>query len=127
MNTMTSTPLRTLIAGAILSALACSFATLSNADDRTTPPQLMVKFGDLDVSTSKGAVSLYGRIYSAAGNVCSRMYDHDDLALRLNKDACLQKVIADAVSKVNEPALSAVFASKNGVSAPEVLAAIEAR
>jgi len=127
MNTMTSMPLRTLVAAAVLSAVALSFATVSSADDRTTPPRLIVKFGDLDVSTSKGAVALYGRIHSAAGNVCSRMYDQDDLAFRLNKDACLQKVIANAVSKVNEPALSAVFASKNGVSAPVVLAAIDAR
>jgi len=102
MNTMTSTPLRTLVAGAILSSLALGFATVSCADERATSPQLIVKFGDLDVSTSKAA------------------------AYRLNKDACLQKVIADAVTKVNQPALSAVFASKYGLSAPLVLAAAAA-
>jgi len=37
------------------------------------------------------------------------------------------KVIADAVTRVNEPALSAVFASKYGVSAPVVLAAAGTR
>ena len=123
MNTMTSTPLRTLVAGAILSSLALGFATVSCADERATSPQLIVKFGDLDVSTSKAAAALYGRIHNAAFNVCWRMYDHDNLAYRLNKDACLQKVIADAVTKVNQPALSAVFASKYGLSAPLVLAA----
>ena len=56
MNTITSTPLRTLVAGAILSALAFSFATVSSADDGTAPPQVIVKFADLDVSTSQGAV-----------------------------------------------------------------------
>jgi hypothetical protein len=35
MNTITSTPLRTLVAGAILSALTLSFATVSRADDRS--------------------------------------------------------------------------------------------
>ena len=55
MNTITSTPLRTLVAGAILSALSLSFATVSSAEERTTPPQVTVKFGDLDVSTSQGA------------------------------------------------------------------------
>jgi hypothetical protein len=34
------------------------------------------------------------------------------------KSACRQEVIADTVTKVNELALSAVFASKYGVSAP---------
>jgi len=127
MNTITSTPLRTLVAGAILNALAFSFATVSSADERTTPPQVIVKFGDLDLSTSQGAVALYGRIHSAAVNVCSRTYAGDDLAYKLNKDACLQTVIGDAVRHVNQPALSAVFASKYAAQQPVVLAATETR
>ena len=126
MNTSTSTPLRTLVAGAILSALAFSFATVSRADDGTAPPQVVVKFADLDVSTSQGAAALYRRIHGAAVDVCSRMYVRD-LAYKLHKDACLQTVIGDAVTKVNRPALSAVFASKFGVSAPMVLAAAGTR
>jgi UrcA family protein len=122
MNTITTTPLRTLVAGAILSALAFSFATVSRADDDTAPPQVIVKFGDLDVSTSYGAAALYRRIHGAAVNVCSRMYV-DEQSYRWHENACLQKVIGDAVIKVNRPALSAVFASKYGVSAPMVLAA----
>jgi UrcA family protein len=122
MNTITSTSLHTLVAGAILSALALSFATVSRADDGMAPPQVIVKFADLDVSTSQGAVALYGRIHSAAVDVCSRMY-YSTEAYRRHKDACLQKLIADAVTKINEPALSAVFASKFGVAPPMVLAA----
>ena len=71
-------------------------------------------------------MALYRRIHSAADNVCWRMYN-SDAAYKWNKDACLQKVIADAVTKVNQPALSAVFASKYGVSAPVVLAAARTR
>ena len=126
MNTITSTSFRTLVAGAILSALALSFATASRADDGTTPPQVTVKFGDLNVSTSQGAAALYRRIHSAAVDVCSRMYVIEQ-AYKWHKDACLQKVIGDAVIKVNRPALSAVFASKYGVSSPTVLAAAEGR
>jgi hypothetical protein len=48
-------------------------------------------------------------------------------AYKWHKYACLQKVIGDAVIKVNRPALSAVFASKFGASPPMVLAAAEAR
>jgi UrcA family protein len=126
MNTITSTSLRTLVTGAILSALTFSFATVSRADDRTAPPQDIVKFADLDASTSQGAAALYGRIYSAAVDVCSRMYVVEQ-AYRWHKNACLQKVIGDAVIKVNRPALSAVFASKFGVSPTVVLAAAETR
>jgi UrcA family protein len=124
-QSITSTPLRTLVAGVILSALALGFAPVSSAEEGATPPQVIVKYGDLDVSTSKGAAALYGRIHGAADDVCSRMY-YSTEAYRRHKDACLQKVIADAVIKVNEPALSAVFASKY-VAAPVVLAAAGAR
>jgi UrcA family protein len=126
MNTITSSPLRALVAGAILSALTCSFATVSRAADGTAPPQVVVKFGDLDVSTSKGAAALYGRIHGAAVDVCSRMYVSEE-AYKWHKNACLQRVIGDAVTKVNRPALSAVFASKFGVSPTVVLAAAGTR
>jgi UrcA family protein len=126
MNSITSAPRRTLLAGAILGALALSFATVSSADDGTSPPQVIVKFADLDASTSQGAAALYGRIHSAALDVCSRMYVIEQ-AYRLHKDACLQQVIADAVIKVNRPALSAVFAFEYGVAPPMVLAAAQAR
>jgi UrcA family protein len=126
MNMITPTPLRTLVAGAILSVLAFSVATVSHADDYTAPPQVVVKFADLDVSTSQGAAALYGRIHSAAVNVCSRMYS-DALAYKWHESACLQKVIGNAVIKVNRPALSAVFASKYAVPSPIVLAAAGTR
>jgi UrcA family protein len=126
MNTITSRPLRTLVAGAILGALAFSFGSVSSAAESTKPPQVIVKFADLDVSSSHGAATLYGRIHSAAVNVCWRMVDSND-NYALSKDACIQKTIADAVMRIDQPALSAVFASKYGVSAPAVLASVETR
>jgi len=113
MNTTTSTSLRSLVAGALLSALALSLASVSSAEEGTTPLQVVVKFGDLDISTPQGATALYGRIRSAAGNVCLPIYSSDNVGSQLN-DACLQKVIADAVMKVNRPALSAVYEAKYG-------------
>jgi UrcA family protein len=128
MNTITSTTRRTLVAGAILSALALSFATVACAHEGTTSPQVIVKFADLDVSSSQGAQALYRRIHGAAEKVCWRMYLREsDETYKLNKYDCLQKVIADAVIKVNQPALYAVFTSKYGVSPPVVLAAAGAR
>ncbi len=125
-QSITSTCRRTLLAGMILSALTFSFATESRADDGTAPPQVIVKFADLDVSTSQGAAALYRRIHSAAADVCLRMYVTEE-AYKWHKNACLQKVIGDAVSKVNRPALSAVFASKYDVSPTVGLAAAGTR
>jgi UrcA family protein len=126
MNTITSLPLRSLVAGALLSALALSFAPVSSADEGTTPPQVIVKFAGLNITTSQGAAVLYGRIHSAAVNVCSRMYN-SNFAYMLYKDACIKNTIADAVTRVDVPALSAIFASKYGVAAPVELAAADTR
>jgi UrcA family protein len=114
MNATTSTSLRSsLVAGAILGALALSFATVSSAEESTTPPQAIVKFGDLDISTPQGAIALYGRIRSAADRVCWPKYSSDNVTSQLN-NACMQQVIAEAVMEVNRPALSAVYEAKYG-------------
>jgi UrcA family protein len=126
MNTIASLPLRSLVAGALLSALALSSAPVSSADEGTTPPQVIVKFAGLDISSSQGAAALYGRIHRAAVNVCSRTYNNN-FAYMLYKDACIKKTIADAVTKVDAPALSSIFASRYGVAAPVELAAADVR
>jgi UrcA family protein len=122
MNTTVSTPLRILVASAILGSAAIGFAPAASAAAAAVPPQVTVKFADLNVSTSQGAAALYRRIEYAAQEVCSRMYVSTE-AYKHYKSSCLQKVIGDAVVKVDRPALSAVFESRYGVSAPVLLAA----
>jgi len=58
MNAITSTRLRTHVAGAILSALALSFATVSRADDGTAPPQVIVirRSGHIDFTGRSGSL-----------------------------------------------------------------------
>ena len=126
MNTITSASLRSLVAGAILSALAASFATVSGAEEGTIPPQVIVKFGDLDIATPQGATALYGRIRSAADNVCWPKYSSDNVGSQLH-DACMQKVIADAVMKVNRPAVSAVYEARHGKLPTFILATNQGR
>jgi UrcA family protein len=113
--------MNTLILGTILSALALGVATRSNAADDFVP-KVTVKYGDLDVATSVGAGTLYRRIQFAAGNVCWQMYS-SDAAFRLNKDRCLQKVIAEAVGQVNRPILTAVYEAQYGIDQSIVVAA----
>ena len=126
MNTLTSKLYRTLAASAILTALAVNLAGIASAAEADPVPEVTVKYADLDPSGTQGAAALYGRITRAAEEVCSRMYISTE-AYRQHKNVCLQKLIADAVIKVNEPALSAVFASQYGVSPPVVMAAAGTR
>jgi UrcA family protein len=113
MNTITpSTRLRGLIATAIVSAFASSFAVVCAAADSSRTVSETVKFGDLNVSNPQGAAALYGRIAAAARNVCGS-YDGLNLGSRASVSACVHKAIADAVTKVGRPELFAVYNANN--------------
>ena len=122
----TSSHLRRLIAVAIFGALASSMSAVCSATDSTDVPQSTVKYQDLDVSSAQGAAVLYTRIRLAADTVC-RPLDYGDLASKVRMHSCIRKAIADAVTKVNEPALFAVYNAKNKGSQPIILAASQTR
>jgi UrcA family protein len=119
MNTTTtstrSTHSRGLIAAAILTSLISSFSAVCNAADPTDVRTTIVKYADLDLSTPQGAASLYNRIRFASEAVCS---EARDLAAISRSQKCVKQAIAGAVAKVNQPALSAVYAAKYGVLQP---------
>ena len=115
MNTMTtstrSTQPRGLIAAAILTALISSFSAVCNAADPADVPKATVKYADLDISTSPGASALYDRIRSASEGLC-RPLDNRDLGAMFRWKNCVKHAIAGAVAKLNQPALTAVYAAK---------------
>ena len=115
MNTTTTpTNLRRVIATAIFSALASGGAADCTAAG-TDAPQAIVKYGDLNIASPQGAAALYTRIRAAAEQVC-RSFDRRALASKELKDTCIHKAIADAVTKVDHPALFAVYSAKNRTS-----------
>jgi len=128
MNTITTpTHLRRMIATAIFSVLASSLAAVCTAADGTDAPQTLVKYADLNVSSPQGAASLYARIRMAADKVC-RPLDNNDPASKMRMYSCIRKAIADAVTKVNQPALFAVYNAKNNKkSQPTILVAGQTR
>jgi UrcA family protein len=111
-----------LIAGAIFTALVSSLSAIASAGDDTNSLQKTVKYADLSVSTAQGAATLYNRIRVAAEEVCSPL-NHGDLSSKMHVKACTHKAIADAVSQVDQPALSAVYNARNGGSLPMIAAA----
>jgi UrcA family protein len=121
MNTMTPstrfTHPRSLIATGILTALISSFGGVCNAAEAGDVPTTTVRYADLDLSTSQGAARLYSRIRSAAEAVCPGS-DRGDLAAKFRWRDCVKQAIAGAVTNVNRPALSAVYAANYGVPQP---------
>ncbi len=104
--------IRTAITAATVAILAAGFAIPAGATDSDVR-KITVKFGDLDVSTSEGAATLYARIRQAAHQVCTQA---DPL---WNTRSCVDKAIAEAVTKVNQPALFAVYNGHNKPSLPK--------
>ena len=127
MNSITtSSPRRSLIAAANFSFLASGFSAVSAAADSTDAPQILVKYGDLNVSNPQGAAALYGRIRRAAESVCPH-YEHSQLAFQARMDACVHKAVTDAVMTVNQPALFAEYNAKNRSPLPIILTAGQGR
>jgi UrcA family protein len=109
-----------LIASAIVTAVISSLSSIASAAD-TDSLQKTVKYADLSVSSAQGAASLYNRIRIASEEVCSPL-NRGDLSSKMHAKACMHKAVADAVSKVNQPALTAVYNARNGGSLPMIAA-----
>jgi len=119
MNTSTASPgLRGLIATAILGALASSFSAVSAADPSSV--SVTVKFADLNISKPSGTLALYNRIRAAAQGACSYYWFERDS----DEARCVRDAIANAVTRINQPELSAVYKAKYKTSVPSALVSL---
>jgi UrcA family protein len=122
MNTMTkSANLPRMTATVLFSALALSFAAMCPAGESTGAFQSTVKYADLNVSSPSGAAVVYARISVAASGVCQTLGGRD-LASKTRFDRCVHKAIADAIAKVDQPALYSIYNAKNSTQKPIMLA-----
>jgi UrcA family protein len=110
-----SASLRGLIATAIFGTLIAGFSAVSAADPSST--SITVKYADLNIASPTGALVLYKRIRAAAKRACNYFWFKTDE----DEAGCVQHTIANAVSKVNQPALSAVYDANNPISATGTL------
>jgi UrcA family protein len=110
-----------MTATVFFSALALSFAAMCTAGESTGAIQSTVKYADLNVSSPSGAAAFYARITFAAQGVC-RTLDGRDLAFKTRFNRCVHNAIADAVAKVDQPALYSIYKAKNSLQRPIMLA-----
>jgi UrcA family protein len=107
-SSTTSASLRGLVASAIFGVLALGLSVVSAADPGAA--SRTVKFSDLNTSSPSGAHVLYIRIRAAARVVCSYYF----FATDTDRARCVHDATADAVSEINQPALSAVYNANHG-------------
>ena len=111
----TSTGLHGLIANAIFGFLGLGLCVVATADP--TAESRTVKFADLDMSSPSSVHVLYRRIRAAAQVVCSYHF----FATDTDNARCVRDATADAVTKINQPALSAVYSANNKTLTPSGL------
>jgi UrcA family protein len=108
MDNRTHKTTRVLIAAAAAAAVCAALATGARADDRT---QMVVKYGDLDVSHVAGAAVLLHRLKVAATLVCGA-----DGPRKFLPDSpvgiCMEHALAEAVATVNAPVLTGMYRSQ---------------
>jgi UrcA family protein len=87
--------------------LAGSVGAAQAATSTDEVPSVVVRYGDLDLSTTEGARVLYQRISVAARQVCPAPVTRV-LALAFKDRACREAAIERAVNTVNNPRLAAM-------------------
>ena len=110
-----STGLRGLAATAIFVVLASSLSIVATAEPSSA--SRTVKFADLNISDPSGAHVLYMRIRAAAQVVCSYYW----FPTEADKAGCVRDATADAVTRINQSALFAVYNATNKTSVPRSL------
>lgn len=111
---ITSTNLPSLVSTAILGTFALTCGAPSMAADGDNVRQVVVRYEDLNLSTPRGAATLYSRIAGAAKEVCGAGdSDIRDLGSRASADACVRKATSGAVTKVGRPELFSIYNARN--------------
>jgi len=114
------------IAATIFGALALCGSRVSAADGAM--PEAVVTYSDLDLSNPRDARELYGRITAAANKVClSYPVDGRSLVVHAWLRECAHHAVADAVIRIDQPALFAIYNSKNRSPVTNEVATVRAR
>ena len=123
-----STKLPRLVIATILGPLAFGCAAVCIAGENGDVPHAVVKFHDLNLSSPDGATALYRRIKAAASEVCGSFdTDKRDLTNLAALNTCVHNAVRDAVAKVNQPALSAIYNARNRDPLPITVAIAQNR
>jgi UrcA family protein len=93
--------------GAVVAALVLITPNLARASE--DQQEVVVRVGDLDTTTERGADRALLRIRRAARDVCDVSPGRRSLEDRLSARACVQDAMARAVADLGDPMVAARF------------------
>jgi UrcA family protein len=111
---------RAVIATALVVVIAGGVAVQPAVAYDFDARQITVKYSDLNLANTQGVATLYSRIQAAAKSVCWQ-----DFEPAVHRNACIDKAILGAVTKVNNSALSAMYSEKTGKEMPSRVASLQ--
>ena len=98
-----------------IAGLLCAYAGIIGtgfaAEPQTPAPQLVVRFGDLNLRDSTGVAVAYVRLVWAAERVCP-FADSADHWLRVSSAPCVLRAVSQAVDTIGSPELRAYTQSQ---------------
>lgn len=100
------------IAWVILASGPITWAAKAAQADEPIPHKV-VQFKDLNLSSTEGAAALYGRIKSAASEVCGKQ-DRFNLSESHAINICINDAVSRAVAEINSPVLTSLYQAKAG-------------
>ncbi len=103
----------TLLAGSMIGAFGAASAgaaTTDTAASAADEPSVVVRYGDLDLTSEAGARKLYHRLVVAARQVCPDGSSRDLSVLR-EVGACRNQAIVKAARQIPSPQLAALVAT----------------
>jgi UrcA family protein len=86
-----------------------AFATDDAADADVTTQTINVFYPDLNLTKSQDARVLFMRLENAAKDICGDAFETPYLSERANVEQCQKNAIANAVVKIDQPRLTAVY------------------
>jgi UrcA family protein len=86
------------------------------------PPTLIVRYADLDLDHTPGAMVMYRRLKHAAEQVCYSLRGRD-LESKGLFGQCMEESVASSITKINRPVLTQYYSSIIGGRSKSVLLA----
>ena len=114
MKAIASPRRRPITAVLLLGALTTLPLTAQSADTSAAPAErssIDVSYADLNLAHPAGAQALYGRLRSAARQLCMHDYTPSDLYRRAARKDCYDRTLDDAVNGVDDAQLKGLHAA----------------
>jgi len=97
----------------MLSALLLGATSAGAADQKGTGSDITVRIPQDAIDSPADAEAVYGKLRAAAGSVCGMgVAGFQTMEVRNRNKKCYEKVLADAVAKINQPLLTALHESR---------------